>query len=261
MADAAPTFQMDYIEQTVDVVAAYVSNNSLPSAELPALIASIHDALNAIGSGPVAATDESVERPTPGQIRKSIRPDGLISFIDGKSYKTLKRHLTKHGLDPQSYRERYGLPSDYPTTSANYSAQRSALAKSPAVRSRAARSRTWRRPRRRRRAVGGADRPRARAAAPAGRSRPPEGAAPARARLSGSGRASRGAPPPAAGRRVAGGRADRDPRSPPALDRSRRSAAPNPSTGDGLRTARRSARWHPAGSCRRRAPGAGPAWS
>lgn len=130
MADAAPTFQMDYIEQTVDVVAAYVSNNSLPSAELPALIASIHDALNAIGSGPVAATDESVERPTPGQIRKSIRPDGLISFIDGKSYKTLKRHLTKHGLDPQSYRERYGLPSDYPTTSANYSAQRSALAKS-----------------------------------------------------------------------------------------------------------------------------------
>ena len=70
------------------------------------------------------------ERPTPAQIRKSIRPDGLVSFIDGKSYKTLKRHLTKHGLDPQSYRDRFGLPSDYPTTSANYSAQRSALAKS-----------------------------------------------------------------------------------------------------------------------------------
>ncbi|GJE12046.1 MULTISPECIES: MucR family transcriptional regulator [Methylobacterium] len=130
MTDATPTSQMDYIEQTVDVVAAYVSNNSLPSAELPALIVSIHDALNSIGSGPVAVVDEAVERPTPAQIRKSIRPDGLVSFIDGKSYKTLKRHLTKHGLDPQSYRERYGLPSDYPTTSANYSAQRSALAKS-----------------------------------------------------------------------------------------------------------------------------------
>ena len=130
MSDAAPTYQMDYIEQTVDVVAAYVSNNSVPSAELPSLIASIHDALHSIGAGPVATTDETVERPTPAQIRKSIRPDGLISFIDGKSYKTLKRHLTKHGLDPQSYRERYGLPSDYPTTSANYSAQRSALAKS-----------------------------------------------------------------------------------------------------------------------------------
>ncbi|WP_457107362.1 MucR family transcriptional regulator [Methylobacterium sp. P5_C11] len=130
MSEAAPTSQLDYIERTVDVVAAYVSNNSLPSADLPALIASIHEALNTIGSGPAAATAESVERPTPAQIRKSIRPDGLVSFIDGKPYKTLKRHLTKHGLDPQSYRERYGLPTDYPTTSANYSAQRSALAKS-----------------------------------------------------------------------------------------------------------------------------------
>ncbi|MBP1181289.1 MucR family transcriptional regulator [Methylobacterium sp. PvR107] len=130
MSDAVPTYQQDYIERTVDVVAAYVSNNSLPSAELPALIASIHDALNSIGAGPAAPASETVERPTPAQIRKSIRPDGLISFIDGKSYKTLKRHLTKHGLDPQSYRERYGLPTDYPTTSANYSAQRSALAKS-----------------------------------------------------------------------------------------------------------------------------------
>jgi predicted transcriptional regulator len=130
MSEAAPTSQLDYIERTVDVVAAYVSNNSLPSAELPALIASIHDALNSIGSGPSAPAAETVERPTPAQIRKSIRPDGLISFIDGKSYKTLKRHLTKYGLDPQSYRERYGLPTDYPTTSANYSAQRSALAKS-----------------------------------------------------------------------------------------------------------------------------------
>ena len=130
MSETAPTSQLDFIERTVDVVAAYVSNNSLPSAELPALIASIHEALNTIGAGPVAPATESVERPTPAQIRKSIRPDGLVSFIDGKSYKTLKRHLTKHGLDPQTYRERYGLPADYPTTSANYSAQRSALAKS-----------------------------------------------------------------------------------------------------------------------------------
>ena len=130
MSDATLTSQLDYIERTVDVVAAYVSNNSLPSAELPSLIASIHSALNSIGSGPAAPVADTVERPTPAQIRKSIRPDGLISFIDGKSYKTLKRHLTKHGLDPQTYRERFGLPADYPTTSANYSAQRSALAKS-----------------------------------------------------------------------------------------------------------------------------------
>ncbi len=130
MSETAPTSQLDYIERTVDVVAAYVSNNSVPTAELPALIASVHEALNRVASGPVAQATETVEKPTPAQIRKSIRPDGLVSFIDGKSYKTLKRHLTKHGLDPHTYRERYGLPADYPTTSANYSAQRSALAKS-----------------------------------------------------------------------------------------------------------------------------------
>ncbi|WP_375466384.1 MucR family transcriptional regulator [uncultured Methylobacterium sp.] len=130
MSETAPTAQMNYIERTVDVVAAYVSNNSIPTAELPALIASIHEALNSVGTGSAPAPTETVEKPTPAQIRKSIRPDGLVSFIDGKSYKTLKRHLTKHGLDPHAYRDRYGLPADYPTTSANYSAQRSALAKS-----------------------------------------------------------------------------------------------------------------------------------
>ncbi|GJD55257.1 MucR family transcriptional regulator [Methylobacterium dankookense] len=130
MSETVAQPQPNYIERTVDVVAAYVSNNSIPTAELPALIASIHEALNTIASGPALQPAETVEKPSSAQVRKSIRPDGLVSFIDGKSYKTLKRHLTKHGLDPQSYRERYGLPPDYPTTSANYSAQRSALAKS-----------------------------------------------------------------------------------------------------------------------------------
>ncbi len=130
MSEPVPASQLDYIERTVDVVAAYVSNNSVPTAELPTLIASVHEALNKVASGPVAQASEAFEKPTPAQVRKSIRPDGLISFIDGKAYKTLKRHLTKHGLDPHTYRERYGLPADYPTTSANYSAQRSALAKS-----------------------------------------------------------------------------------------------------------------------------------
>ena len=130
MSETAPTSQLEYIERTVDVVAAYVSNNSVPTNELPALIASVHEALHRVASGPVAQTSEAFDKPSTAQIRKSIRPDGLVSFIDGKSYKTLKRHLTKHGLDPHTYRERYGLPADYPTTSANYSAQRSALAKS-----------------------------------------------------------------------------------------------------------------------------------
>jgi predicted transcriptional regulator len=57
-------------------------------------------------------------------------PDGVVSFLDGKTYKTLKRHLGTHGLDPVSYRQRFGLPADYPMVSPNYAAQRSALAKS-----------------------------------------------------------------------------------------------------------------------------------
>jgi predicted transcriptional regulator len=63
-------------------------------------------------------------------IRKSVRPDGLISFIDGKPYKTLKRHLSKHGLTVAEYKEKFGLPKDYPTTASDYSAKRSEMARS-----------------------------------------------------------------------------------------------------------------------------------
>jgi predicted transcriptional regulator len=130
MSDNEQTQHDTHIERTVDVVSAYVANNSIPTADLPALITSVHEALHGLAAGTARPEVDAVEKPTPAQVRKSIRPDGLVSFIDGKSYKTLKRHLTKHGLDPHSYRERFGLPNDYPTTSANYSAQRSALAKS-----------------------------------------------------------------------------------------------------------------------------------
>ncbi|MGU3536648.1 MucR family transcriptional regulator [Methylobacterium sp. A54F] len=113
-----------------DIVAAYVSNNSVPVADLPALIGSVHSALMTISVGGVTATaPEEVEKPTPAQVRKSVSPDGIISFIDGKAYKTLKRHLASHGLDPVSYRQRYGLAADYPMVASNYAAQRSALAK------------------------------------------------------------------------------------------------------------------------------------
>ncbi|TXN76141.1 MucR family transcriptional regulator [Methylobacterium sp. WL8] len=116
-----------------ELVAAYVSNNRVPATELPVLIGTVHAALNGIMGGTAAggasAPAEEIEKPTAAQIRKSIRPDGLVSFIDGKAYKTLKRHLTKHGLNPRSYRTKFGLPDDYPTTAASYSAARSALAK------------------------------------------------------------------------------------------------------------------------------------
>jgi predicted transcriptional regulator len=115
-----------------DIVAAYVSNNSVPSSELPNLIRSVHDAVRGLTSGStvneIAASDD-VEKPNAAQIRKSVHPDGIVSFIDGKTYKTLKRHLTSHGLDPRSYRDRYRLPADYPMVAPSYAERRSALAK------------------------------------------------------------------------------------------------------------------------------------
>lgn len=121
----------DIITFAGDIVAAYVSNNPVPASELPALIGNVHAALaNLLGGARVAAVpEEPVEQPNPAQIRKSITDSGIVSFIDGRSYKTLKRHLTKHGLTPQAYRQRYGLPTDYPMVAPGYAAQRSALAK------------------------------------------------------------------------------------------------------------------------------------
>ncbi|WP_147080720.1 MucR family transcriptional regulator [Methylobacterium haplocladii] len=131
MAEEQQTMNTDFVTLAGDIVSAYVSKNSLPAADLPALIGSVHTALVGLsGSVEAAPVAESIEKPSSGQVRKSITPDAIISFIDGKSYKTMKRHLGTHGLDPHSYRQRYGLPSDYPMVAPNYAAQRSALAKS-----------------------------------------------------------------------------------------------------------------------------------
>lgn len=129
MDDNATEQQQTFIEQASDIVSAYVSNNSVPISELPGLLAGVHAALTKL-SAPAATATEAADKPTPAQIRKSVTPDALISFIDGKPYKTLKRHLSTHGMTIEEYRMRFGLPRYYPSTAANYSAQRSALAKS-----------------------------------------------------------------------------------------------------------------------------------
>jgi predicted transcriptional regulator len=131
MTEEFPEATPDIVVLTGDIVSAYVSNNSVPAAELGGLIAGVHAALQRLtGAGaPGAVVEEPVEKPSAAQIRKSISDDGLISFIDGKTYKTLKRHLTTHGLDPRAYRQKYGLPDDYPMVAPAYAAQRSALAK------------------------------------------------------------------------------------------------------------------------------------
>jgi predicted transcriptional regulator len=118
---------VDFIELTADIVSAYVSKNSVRPGDMPDLLASVHTALTGL-SQDSAPEAPSVEKPTPAQIRKSVTPDALISFVDGKPYKTLKRHLTGNGMTIEQYRERYGLPRDYPSTAASYSEQRSKLA-------------------------------------------------------------------------------------------------------------------------------------
>ena len=115
------------VELAADIVSAYVSKNSVPVAELPTLIASVHTALTNLGQ-PASAEPEKLTPLMP--IKKTVTPDYLISLEDGKPYKSLKRHLSGRGLTPEEYRRKWGLPHDYPMVAANYAAQRSELAKS-----------------------------------------------------------------------------------------------------------------------------------
>jgi predicted transcriptional regulator len=111
-----------------DIVSAYVTNNSVPAADLPSLIATVHSSLRNV-SNPAPA--QATEKPTPAvPIKKSVTPEAIISLIDGKPYRTMKRHLTRHGLTPAQYRERFGLPHDYPVVAPAYAAKRSELARS-----------------------------------------------------------------------------------------------------------------------------------
>lgn len=126
---------------TADIVSAYVSKNPVSATSLPDVIAGTYAALVSLGAAPPAQqdpTEPEVVKPTAAEIRKSITPDSLISFIDGKARRTLRRHLTNHGLTPQQYRARYGLPVDYPIVAASYSAKRSDLAKATGLGQRSA---------------------------------------------------------------------------------------------------------------------------
>ena len=129
MEDVAGLEEFDQLGMMADIVSAYVSNNNVSVADLPELIASTHAALAELAAGSAGASDGGPDKATPAQIKKSITPDLLISFEDGKPYKTLRRHLTLRGLTPEAYRAKWGLPGDYPMTSANYSAHRSQLAR------------------------------------------------------------------------------------------------------------------------------------
>ncbi len=124
---SSTSFEPNYIELAADIVSAFVSNNSVPAADLPALIANVHGALQNVDNPAPAQAQPKYDPAVP--VKKSITPDAIISLIDGKRYKSLKRHLSKHGLTPAQDRERYGLPVDYPMVASAYAARRSELAK------------------------------------------------------------------------------------------------------------------------------------
>ena len=119
----------DVLTLTAEIVASYVGANShVQAGEIPNIIRSVRTALmEDVGGQPEAAPEQT--KATGSQVRKSITPDALISFVDNKPYKTLKRHLSRHGMSMSDYRSRYGLPSDYPSVAPNYSAARSEMAK------------------------------------------------------------------------------------------------------------------------------------
>ncbi|MEL7109651.1 MAG: MucR family transcriptional regulator [Pseudomonadota bacterium] len=122
-ANAAPAAILEYAS---DIVSAYVSNNPIQSSELPELIREIHTTLRTLErADPVIG---SLEPAVP--VKKSITDEFLICLEDGKKFKSLKRHLrSKYGLSPEQYREKWGLPYDYPMVAPSYARKRSALAK------------------------------------------------------------------------------------------------------------------------------------
>ncbi len=126
MNDASSS--INYIELAADIVSAYVSNNSVPSSELPALINEVHNALLRVTSGSAPVVVEALKPAVP--TKKSITNDYIICLEDGKKFKSLKRHLrTQYNISPEEYREKWGLPADYPMVAPNYAKARSQLAK------------------------------------------------------------------------------------------------------------------------------------
>lgn len=117
------------VELTADIVAAYVSNHVVPVGDLSNLIADVHMALNNTSSpAPVTVVAEKPKPPV--SIKKSIEDDYLICLEDGQKFKSLKRHLMTHyNMTPEEYREKWGLPADYPMVAPAYAEARSRLAK------------------------------------------------------------------------------------------------------------------------------------
>ncbi len=122
------TEQTAFIELATDIISAYVGNNTVAATELPALINDVFLALTRLGTGEAPAGAEPLKPAV--AVKRSVHPDFIICLEDGKKFKSLKRHLrTCYDMTPEQYREKWGLPADYPMVAPNYAAARSELAK------------------------------------------------------------------------------------------------------------------------------------
>jgi len=121
--------QSRLIAMSAQIVSAYVQHNAFNSNSLPQLLADVHVALKNLTDAPKARPIE-MARPVPAvPIRKSVSPSLLVCLECGRKFQTIKRHLqTEHGLSPESYKEKWGLPGDYPTVAPEYAARRAELA-------------------------------------------------------------------------------------------------------------------------------------
>ena len=118
----------NYIELTADIVSAYVSNNSVPTGDISALISQVHSALLRVSNGQGEVVSEALKPAV--AVKKSITPEYIVCLEDGKKFKSLKRHLrTQYNMTPEQYRDKWALPPDYPMVAPNYAAARSQLAK------------------------------------------------------------------------------------------------------------------------------------
>ena len=119
----------DITDLTVEIISAYVSNNAVPLADLPELITKMYGVLSSLDSGTAPAPPSEDLKPAVNP-RKSVFPGYIVCLEDGKQFQSLKRHLSKLGMTPAEYRAKWNLSADYPMTAPDYSAKRSALAKS-----------------------------------------------------------------------------------------------------------------------------------
>ena len=117
-----------FVDLTASIVSAYVSNNPTTASEIPALISQIHAALVRVSNGAAEVPPEPAKPAV--SVKKSMTSDYLVCLEDGKRFKSLKRHLrSQYNMSPEQYREKWGLPADYPMVAPNYAVARSQLAK------------------------------------------------------------------------------------------------------------------------------------